>query len=481
MSNLKTNFLYNSAYQLLLAVSPLITTPYLSRTIGAEGNGAFTFTQSVTNYFVLVAVLGMGNYGVRTIAECGDNRELRSKVFWEAYGMSALVGVIVVLAYIGYVVIWGQELLPLFVCWGMWLLASVLDVTWLLWGCEEFRIPTLRNFATKIASIVCIFVFVHNPSDVWIYVAAIAGSFLLNSILIWPYVRRYVDWVRPTWKGLVSHLIPNLTLFVPVLATSLYLIMDKVMLGAMAGLGETGLYDYAEKVSKMPMAVITALGAVVLPKMTNVVASGRLAEAKKLVGTTMWFMQACAMALSFGIAAVAPEFVPVFLGDNFEACVPLLRILCAIIPLICATNVMGIQWLLPTKRDAVFTYTVAAGAVINVIINVLTIPIAGAMGASIATVVAETTVLFAQAWAVRNELNLGSYLRGATPFIAIGIIMLIAIRFYAGVIGRHSHSILGLVSEVLIGAVVYIVLSYFWCFITKSSRLKEVFPKLARW
>lgn len=481
MASVKRNFLYSSAYQLLVAVAPLVTTPYLSRTIGAEGNGAFTFTQSVANYFVLAAVLGMANYGVRTIAECGDDRELRSRTFWEAYGMSALIGFAVLAAYVAYSLLWGGEHLVLFACWGMWVLASVLDVTWLLWGCEEFRIPTMRSFATKLASIAFIFAFVRGPADVWAYVSAIAGSFLANSLLVWPYVRRYVDWARPTWEGMRSHLLPNLTLFVPVLATSLYLIMDKVMLGAMAGMGETGMYDYAEKVSKMPMSVITALGAVVLPKMTGVVAAGRLEEARGLVRTTMWFMQACAMALSFGIAAVAPEFVPVFLGEGYAACVPLLRLLCAIVPMICATNVMGVQWLLPTKRDRVFTATVAAGAVVNVAVNAFAIPAAGALGASVATVVAELAVLGAQAWAVRGELPLRDFLLGALPFAAAGCAMLCAIRLLASALGPAAATLPGLLAEVAAGGALYLALAYAWCRATRSEELKSVLPKIARW
>lgn len=464
-----------------MAAAPLVTTPYLSRTIGAEGNGAFTFTQSVTNYFVLVAVLGMANYGVRTIAECGDDRGLRSRTFWEAYGMSALVGLVVLVAYVTYSLIWGGEYLLLFACWGMWVLASVLDVTWLLWGCEEFRVPTIRSFITKLASIVFIFLFVRGPSDVWAYVAAIAGSFLANSLLVWPYVRRYVDWARPTWRGMRSHFLPNLTLFVPVLATSLYVIMDKVMLGAMAGMGETGMYDYAEKVSKMPMSTITALGAVVLPKMTSVVASGRLQEAKGLVRTTMWFMQACAMALAFGIAAVAPEFVPVFFGDGYTACVILLRLLCVIIPMICATNVMGVQWLLPTKRDRVFTITVAAGAAVNVAVNAFAIPTAGALGASVATVVAELAVLLAQSWAVRGELPLKGFILGALPFVAIGCAMYCAIRLCAQFIGPVSATLPGLLTEAALGGALYLLLAYMWCWLTKSKELKAILPRLARW
>lgn len=481
MASVKKNFLYSSAYQLLVAVAPLVTTPYLSRVIGTEGNGIFTYTQSITNYFVLVAVMGMTNYGVRTIAEHANDREARSRVFWEAFGMQAIVGAIVLCCYALYALVWGREYLGLFALWGMWVLGSVLDVTWLLWGMQEFRIPTIRNFCTRLASIVLIFVLVRKPEDVWGYVAAIAGAFLANAILVWPQVYKYVNWARPTARGMLSHLKPNLTLFVPVIATSLYTIMDKVMLGSIAGMDQTGLYDYAEKVSKMPMSIITALGAVVLPKMTTVIAEGKNEEARGLVGTTMWFMQACALALAFGIAAVAPEFCPVFFGEGFEGSIILLRILCVIVPLICASNVMGVQWMLPTKKDSLFTASVATGAVVNIAVNAFAIPVAGALGASVATVVAEIAVLVFQAWVVRRELPVGEFARGAVPFFVIGLAMYSGIRLLAHALGPVAVTIPGLAAEVAAGAFVYLALAYAWCWITKSEQLKRILPQLARW
>ena len=481
MASVKKNFLYNSAYQLLVAVAPLITTPYLSRVIGTEGNGIFTYTQSITNYFVLVAIMGMSNYGVRTIAEHAASRKERSVVFWEAFGMQAIIGIAVLCCYAAYVFLFGNKYLELYALWGMWVLGSVLDVTWLLWGMQEFRIPTIRSFCTRLASIVLIFVLVRGPGDVWGYVAAIAGAYLANALLIWPQVHKYVDWVRPTVKGMLSHLMPNLTLFVPVIAISLYTIMDKVMLGSMAGMSQTGLYDYAEKVSKMPMSVITALGAVVLPKMTTVIAEGRHEEARELVVTTMWFMQACALALSFGIAAVAPEFCPVFFGEGYEGSVILLRILCAIVPLICATNVMGVQWLLPTKQDNLFTASVATGAVVNIAVNAFAIPAAGALGASIATVIAELAVLVFQAWVVRKDLPLLEFVKGAIPFLFISSAMYAAIRVFSHTLGAAAPTLTGLAAEVALGAVVYLLLAYAWCWVTHSDHLKRILPRIARW
>lgn len=480
-TSLKRNFLYSSAYQVLLVITPLVMTPWLSRTIGAEGNGIFTYTQSIANYFVLVSALGIQNYGVREIAACGEDRALRSRTFWETIAMSASVGVLVLLIYIIYVVLFGGSYTLYWVVWSLWVLGSVADPSWLFFGCQEFRMPTIRSLITRVISVLAILLLVRSPKDTWIYVLAIAGLHLLNSLLLWPFVGQFVDWACPSAKGALSRLKPNAALFIPVLATSLYTLMDKVMLGSMAGVLEVGMYDYAEKISKMPLSIITALGAVTLPKMTEIISAGQIERGKDLVRDTMWFMQACAMALSFGIAAIAPEFVPIFFGDGFNECISLMRVLCIIIPLICATNVMGVQYLLPCRRDRDFTLSVSVGALVNIIVNLFLIPAYGALGAAWATVLSEIAVMVYQVLVIRNEIPLLRCFLDSVPFVIIGVVMFSIIRAIVNLGILPSPSIQILLVEFTVGATSYLVLSYLWCWISRSIRLKRVFPNLARW
>lgn len=475
--SIKRNFVYSASYQILNILVPLVTTPILARTIGAEGNGIFSYTQSIANYFVLFAQLGITNYGVREIARCGGDRDLRSRKFADMFAMNLGWGCLVVAAYIAYSLSFGFSYMPITLIWLCWVGGSVLDVTWLLNGCEEFKIPMIRSACTRLAGMAAIVLLVRSESDVWIYVSAIAVPFLLNALLVWPFVQRYVDIRKPTFHGAVSHLKPNLILFVPVVAVSLYTLLDKVMLGALGGMVQAGLYDYAEKVSKMPLAVITALGAVVLPRMTEVIASGRRGEAKGLVSTTMWFMECVSIALCFGIVAVANEFVALFFGEGYGECVPLMSMLSVIVPLISATNVIGIQYLVPSGRDRQYTVSVLFGAVVNIAINVLFIPSFGAMAAAVATVAAELTVLAAQMLMVRGELDLARVLGSVAPFVVIGAVMLGAVRLVAAIMGAGAATIYGLAVEVLVGVLAYLALAIGWCLFTKNGHFYQLFSK----
>lgn len=461
MSSLKHNFIWNASYQVLLVLAPLVTTPYLSRVLGAEQVGVYSYTYSIANYFVIFATLGMANYGVRTVSSAGRDRSVRSKLFWGAYASQLAVAVPVAVAYFIYLFILPQGGLLVAATWSLWVISAALDVSWLFFGVEEFRLPTERSFATKLLSIAAIFLFVKGPEDLWIYCFAISASYFANQLLMWPFVCRHVDFVRPSWADVRRHFGPNLRLFAPVVAISLYTALDKIMLGAISGMEQSGYYEYAEKISKMPMSVITALGTVMLPRMTSALASGRKEEAKSLLASSMWIMQAAAMGLAFGIAAVAPEFCPVFFGPGYDECARIMPVVAAVIPIISASNVIGVQYMLPTFSDRAYTLSVCVGAAVNVGINLLLLESLGAFGAAVATVAAELAVLVFQCWVVKGELPVWRYARSAIPFIVCGTLMFISVRFAARLL--DIPGVTSLCFEIGIGAVVYLVFAIVWC------------------
>lgn len=479
--SLKKNFAFNSAYQLLQVITPLVTTPYLARVLGPEQSGVFSYTQSITNYFVLFATLGISTYGVRAIAQCGDDRRLRSKVFWGAYASQLISGALAALVYVAYAVFIHEGGMLITLLWSLWLIFAAMDVSWLLFGCEEFKVPTIRSTATKLLSLVFIFAFVKTRDDLWLYVLAISGSFFLNGIIVWPFVRRYVDYVRPSASEVKRHLRGNIGLFVPVIAVSVYTTLDKIMLGVMSSEEQVAFFSYSERISRLPLSVLQALGVVMMPRMSYLLMEGQREKALGLLKNSIWIMLAASMALAFGISAVAPEFVPVFLGEGYEPCVGIMTFLVVIIPVISMTNVIGKQYLLPLSRDREYTFSLIVGAALNVAVNVLLIPRVGAVGAAIGTIVAEVSILIVQVICVRGELPLLVYLRDSIPYVAMGTLMFIAIRTLSPVMHAYvQSSVVGLGLEVIIGAVIFSICFFIYGFATKNSSFEQIFCRLSR-
>ena len=454
------NFAWNAAYQLLLILTPLLTTPYLSRVLGPEQVGVYSYTYSVAAYFAMFGILGMAQHGVRAIAQAGSDRARRSRVFWSAWASQLCVAVPVTIMYAVYVCFDSVGGVVVGAVWALQVLSSVIDVSWLYFGVEEFRLPTLRSFATKLAGVAAIFLFVRGPQDLWIYCLSISGATFLNAVLLLPFLRRYVDFAMPSWGDVKAHFAPNLRLFAPVVAISVYTSLDKIMLGQISGMEQAGFYEYSEKLSKMPLALVTAMGTVMLPRMTAELSEGKEGDALALLGKSLCLMEAVAMCMAFGIAAIAPEFAVVFLGQGYEQCMYIMPVVAIVIPIISASNVIGVQYMLPRCSDVAYTLSVCAGAVMNVALNLALLPHLGAMGAAISTVAAEVAVLAVQCWVVRKDLPLAKYAVAVAPFLLTGLAMFFGVRGAAGIlVSAVGLGWVSLIVEVAVGAGVYCLLT----------------------
>ena len=458
MKSIKANFLYNSAYQILLIILPLITTPYISRVLGADGIGAYSYTNTMAGYFLLFAMLGVKNYGNRCTAAVREDRAALSRTFREIYGLQFLCSLAVMILYLGYVLVFADNYRLVALIQGIYVLSGLLDISWLFFGLEEFKITVTRNIAIRLIDLACIFLFVREPGDLWKYTLIMTLGVLVSQAYLWLYLPRFVDRCRPRMKEMLSHLKGELILFVPVIAVSLYKMMDKVMLGQLSTVTQVGFYECTEKVVNLPLGVISALGTVMLPRMSNLAAKGEHEKSRAYIRQSMTFAMLMASAMCFGIAGVAEELIPLFLGEGYESCILLLQMLSPTVLFIAWANVIRTQYLIPNQKDKSYLISVSLGAGVNLVINFILIPRYAAMGAVIGTICAEAAVCICQTVMVRRELEIGRYLRDCLPFLLIGAGMLIPVRLVAGLSG---HPLI-LLAEIAAGAAFYIAAGLLW-------------------
>lgn len=402
-----------------------------------------------------------------------------SRIFSSAYAAQLCIAVPVALIYLVVVNVapFGDMLVSF--AWGAWVLAAVLDISWLFFGVEEFKMPTVRSAFTKLASVFVIFGFVKGPDDLWIYVAAIAGSYLANALLLWPFLKKYVDLCVPRWSEVKSHFAPNIRLFAPVVACSMYLMLDKILLATMAGTVEAGYYEYSEKLAKMPTSVITALGTVMLPHVTAMMSHGnRDREVVNLLAQCFWIMECVAIGVMIGVGAIAPVFTAVFLGSEFTPCENIIPVLAAVVPLIAASNVIGVQYMLPKGKDREYAGSVWAGAIVNLFLCCLLLKPFGAMGGAVATVLTEGVVLVSQCLTVRKELPLVRLFGETVPFFIMGAGMFLVVRVASVLLSAFVGDLIVLIIEIVIGVAFYLMLAIVWCKLT--GRLGFVRKLLAR-
>ena len=455
-NSITKNFLYNLVYQILLIILPLITTPYISRVLGSEGLGTYTYTYTIANYFVLAAMLGVKNYGNRSVAAVRDDRKLLSRTFWEIYGLQLLCSLTATAAYVVYVSAFVREYQLIAALQGIYVLSGLMDISWLFFGAEQFRVTVMRNIAIRLINLACIFLFVKSRGDLWLYTLIMTLGMVFSQGYLWMYVKRLVDWRRPKLRDLGMHRIPELILFVPIIAVSLYTMMDKVMLGAMSTMRQVGIYEGAYRILSIPTGVITALGTVMLPRMSNLAAKGKVKESERYIYNSMQFAMFLASGMMFGIAGIAEDFVPLFLGEKYHSCVLLIRVMAPTVPFIAWANVIRTQYLIPNHKDKSYIISVMLGAAVNLVVNALLIPRMQALGAVIGTVCAEGSVCISQTVMVRSKLKIARYLKDTGMYFVFGIVMFLVIQ---AVHGLKCETVLSLAVEIIAGGGVYVVLS----------------------
>ena len=458
--HLKINVLYSVTFQVLEIILPLLTAPYLSRVLGADCLGLFSKSQALGQYFFLFCMLGVKNYGNRAIARVRDNRYVRSKTFWEIYGFQFLVALLFYGLYWAACFTYVTENRWIYMIQSLYVLSGVVNVNWFCFGMEKFKLTTMRSAAIRILSAVCIFVFIKDQSDLGLYTFIISFGLVLSNLIVWPLVVRHADFVRPTWKGMKPHIKPNLLLFWPVLAVSIYNVMDKLMLGYFSPDAEVAFYANAERIITVPTTIILALDNVVMPRMSNLFARDNTEKKVKfLMDTVMLFAMFMAAAMAFGMAGISDVFAPWFYGKEFVRCGYFLMLLSPVIVFKGWAGALRTQFIIPTGRDKIYVFSLTAGAIINLILNLILIPRINGVGAIIGTLAAEFAVCFIQFFLCRKEIDIKQYLINGFSFCGIGAIMFFVVESLSHV---SSSALLTLIVQILCGGLFYLLLGSFY-------------------
>ncbi|GKT04268.1 flippase [Furfurilactobacillus sp. WILCCON 0119] len=447
------NLFYNASYQLLITLIPLLTQPYISRVLQPEGNGIYTYTWSIIQYFVLVGDLGITLYGNREIAYHRNDKHKRSQIFWEIEILQLCTTAISIVIFFVFLHFDHQyylfQLLQI-----IWLIAQGIDISWYFMGLEDFKKTVLRNTLVKAVSVLLIFMLIHTPGDLWKYIVIQGGAQLIGGVSLWPYLKGSVERVSVSLNAVLSHLYPAFVLFIPNIAIQVYAVVNRTMLKQFDSTVSAGYFNFSDSLVKTVLSVVTATGTVMLPHIANKFAQGDMRAVNNSLYRNMNFVSAISVPMTFGLAALSTKLAPWFFGQQYASVGELIFFESPIILLIAWSTVVGRQYLMPTKQIRAYTISVTLGAVANIIINVPLILTIGASGAAIATVISEALVTAYQVFAIRGAVELRRMFVGLWKYLLSGVLMFAVVSF---INQRISMSFIHLGIEVAIGVVVYVV------------------------
>ena len=448
------NYLYNAGYQILLMFTPLITTPYISRVLGPHASGINSYTNGWVTFFCLIGQMGITLYGNREVAYHRDDKRERSRIFWGVEALQLGTIILSMLAYLVIIFIFSTTFRTFYLLQTFWIIAAGLDVSWYFMGMEDFKKTVVRNTIVKLATICLIFVVVKQESDLWKYILLLGLAQVGGNITLWPYLRNSIQWVSPRFWKPFQHFYPALILFIPTITTQIYLVVNKLMLGRLGAQDALGQFDYADKIVKLVLAIVTATGTVMLPHVANKFAKGDVKGVRQSLYNSFEFVTALAVPMMFGLMAISKKFAPWFLGGKYVPTGEIMFIEAPVILFIAWSNVIGTQYLMPVKRVNEFTASVTVGAISNIILNFILIPHYVSNGAALATVCAEFLVAAVQLYCVRTTIRRRILFKNLWRYLLPGFIMFWIVYHINAMM---TMNIINLVFQGAIGVIIYVV------------------------
>ena len=374
-----SNFLYQASYQLLLILMPIITIPIVSRALGPSGIGVYQYVYSIVSYFVLVAGLGLQNYGVREIAIVRSDRQKLSKKFWELTLFNIFFSIIIFVIYILLVPFFRYS--SLFFIQGATVLSNLFDISWFFAGLEDFRKVTIRNFIVRISTFILILLFIRNKNDLILYFIIMSISTLLGQMSLWISLKKFVDLSKVTMKEIWSHFKPSLSFFIARIAFQFYYNVSLTLLGIFSTMKDVGFFSNGVMLVSVAGSVINSLNTVMIPRMSNMYGNDDEEGMIKILSKTVHLQLYFTIAIVFGIITINKQMIMWFYGPEFVQLEHMVPLIAPILVFQTLQTSIASQYLIPKKEMFAYNQTVLIGALCCTIINILLIPKIGVYGA----------------------------------------------------------------------------------------------------
>lgn len=441
------NYIYQFIYQLINIIFPLLTLPYISKVLGAENLGMYTYSFSIITYLVLVSDLGIRNYGSRKIAYCRENKYELKKFFWELFLQKFYISILIFL--FSFIYFFYTNRNEIFLIQIFYIIISFLDISWLYQGLEDFKKIMLRNLILKLFLLVLIFLCIKEKDDLLKYTKLMIMVNLLGNLILW--VKLPVSNINLKIKKLkpFSHLKNSFIMFLPQVAITMYTTLDRIMLGSMCDKKQVTYYDISNKIIIISMVLITTAGSVFLPKISNLYSNNRYEEIRELIKKSINIFILIMFPLIFGILSVTDEVIELLFDKTYMEVAFLMKVMSITIVFWTLNNITGSHILMPMGRENKITFSVFLGCFINFGLNYILIKKYNALGAVIATIITEGIVTIIQIYFSKDyfRINLKTILKS----LFSAIIMFFTLKFVSS-----------LYLKIFFGGISYILLILFF-------------------
>lgn len=476
--NVKKSFVYNLFLKLVIFIIPLIVTPYLSRVLTKTGVGDYSYSSSIVTYFTLIISFGFTDYGTKSIAKYRDNKEDLSSCFWNIVFSKIILLFLILIAYIFVVSLFsfGDDLpKSVYYSYIPLLIGTGINITFLYQGIEKFKILSFINVIFKIVSLILIFLLVKSANDLIIYVIIQSSYTLIVSLFLFAFSRKIIS--KPNFNRIkiIDSFKESLIYFLPTVAVTLYTVVDKTMIGAMASKEELAYYQQAYKLIEIPCNAVNAIVPVMLARMSYLFKIGNQTEIQNKTKQLFQLMSLMIFPCMSGLYLIADIFVPQYFGVDFS---PAISVLYILIPLIFITtisnNIRNIYYA-PQNKLLTLTIILFIGALVNLILNYFIIPRYGANGAAFTSIISELLIfIFLIVFSFKKikyfDLIKSMIKPGIASIIMFVCLFLLNKLLYA----NNVRSMIVFIVDIGLGVIIYLIM----CLVLKEAYLFSAFLKI---
>lgn len=393
MSAVKKNYIFNFVLTGFNIIFPIISFPYAAKILGPEGIGKVQFVLSYTQYFALIAALGIPIYGVRIISQSTHDEQLLNRNLGQLISIHILCCVGISIIFLSTILAFSffDHDRTIYLLAGLIIVLGFTSLDWYFTGVEKFKLIAIRSVVVKIISLIFLFVFVKTKADYGIYLAISVFSILGNNLYNLFSIRKNI---KLSFKGFGNHLKPLMYTFGTTVATSMYTLLDTVLLGFFANDKSVGLYSASVKLTKISIPFIISSAIVLMPRISKLFGKNDMESLNIVLNKSFNFIVIVAVPVCFALMILAPQLIYVFSGSQFNEAIVTMRILSPLTLIIGLGYFWGFQILIPAGKEKEMLVSVLLGMGINLLLNFILIPIYKQNGAAVANVISEIAVTF---------------------------------------------------------------------------------------
>jgi O-antigen/teichoic acid export membrane protein len=466
---IKKNVSYTFLYQFILVITPILTLPYLSRTLGAETIGVLALVQSFFIFFNLISTMGSGTVGQKKIAESASCPQIMSEAFRDIITLKILLSLFGTTFYIFIIYISDLSFKALLYVQSIHLITNAIDISWLYNGLENFKKTVVILICIKISAVICVFLFVKSPSDAEIYLMCYLFPNFIGHFFMWKDIKLYIHisdfWHAQPFKYFKSVMILSIAQF----AIIAFYMTDKIIIYYFTGVAsEVGYYDQALKFIMIGVAVVTAISTILLPRFARLHSGAKTAELQLLIHKAVRLTTMVCVLIALLLFFNADPFLILFLGADYRPSIALLQILSIGFVLKGISAILGSSYLIAVGQNIRFCIVIYSAALTNIIFNYAFISRYSAVGACIATLFCEITLATMLIYSTKNVMGFKHFFDITWRYIIAAVVCSVFMFFVSFIVMNNMLDVI--VSSLLLCSVYFSIL-----FILKDITIFELY------